>query len=327
MRSRTAYSGFSPKGSIRFFGADAIEEPWMPLRRRLAQLLFATGMLGLMATSPAHAVGADGDRDSDADTAGRYVPLRVASYNIHAGTGDDHVFDIQRTAEAIRALHADVVGLQEVDVHWGARSEWRDLASDLARSLGMRAYFAPIYSLDPAAEGRPRREYGVAVLSRFPVLSTENHEITRLSTQDPDPVPAPAPGFGEVVVRAHGVPVHVYSTHLDYRADPAIRRAQVADTRRIMAEDCDRRGRCPRQVLVGDFNAEPTATELAPLWERLTDAVPRDGGLTYPAKDPVKRIDYVAVSDGIRVRDAAVAETLASDHRPVVADLLVRRGR
>ncbi|MFI1964546.1 endonuclease/exonuclease/phosphatase family protein [Streptomyces pathocidini] len=290
----------------------------MPLRRRLAQLLLAAGMLGLTATPPAHA--GSGERDV------RYGPLRVASYNVHAGIGQDGAFDIQRTAEAIRALDADVVGLQELDVHWDQRSEWRNLANDLARSLGMRVYFAPIYSLDPATEGNPRREYGVAVLSRLPILSAGNHEITRLSTQVENPAPAPAPGFAEVVVRAHGVPVHVYTTHLDYRPDPAVRKAQVADTRRIMAEDCDRRGRCPHQVLTGDFNAAPDAPELAPLWERLADAGPAIGG-TYPADAPRQRIDYVTASKGIRVRTAAVPDTLASDHRPIVADLRVPLGR
>ncbi|MGP4000046.1 endonuclease/exonuclease/phosphatase family protein [Streptomyces sp. 8N706] len=294
----------------------------MPLRRRCAQLLLAAGMVALTPAPPAHTVPTDGGGGG-----GRYVPLRAATYNIAAGSGADHVFDPARTAEALRALQADVIGLQEVDVHWGSRSEWRDLAAELAGSLGMRVSFAPMYSLDPLAEGGPRREFGVAVLSRFPVVSFENHEITRLSTQVPDPVPAPAPGFAEVVVRAHGVRVHLYATHLDYRADPAVRQAQVADMRRIMAEDCDRHGRCPRQLLVGDLNATPGAAELAPLWGRLTDAVPAGGALTYPARQPVRQIDYVTVSAGIRVRHAAVAGTLASDHRPVVADLLVRRGR
>lgn len=118
--------------------------------------------------------------------------------------------------------------------------------------------------------------------------------------------------------------MHVYVTHLDYRADPSVRTAQVADTRRIMAEDAAPGRQKVRQILLGDFNATPAAPELAPLWGELTDSDP--GGPTYPAQDPVRRIDYVAVSkDSVRVRDAAVAETLASDHRPVVADLLLRR--
>ncbi|MFL6123893.1 endonuclease/exonuclease/phosphatase family protein, partial [Actinophytocola sp.] len=204
--------------------------------------------------------------------------------------------------------------LQEVDVHWAARSEFRDQAHALARLLRMRVFFAPIYDLDPLTPGQPRRQYGVAILSRFPLRRTENHEITRLSTQDPNPVPAPAPGFAEAVVVARGVAVHVYATHLDYRPDSAVRAAQVADMLRIMS-------RGPT-LLLGDFNAQPDAPELAPLWDRLTAA---PTGLTYPADVPAQRIDYVTFSRGIRARTATVPETLASDHRPVLAELAVAR--
>ncbi|WP_369149752.1 endonuclease/exonuclease/phosphatase family protein [Streptomyces sp. R17] len=248
------------------------------------------------------------------------VPLRVATYNIHAGAGEDQVFDLDRTADALRGLHADVIGLQEVDVHWGERSAFVDEARALAGKLRMRVFFAPIYDLDPAAEGGERRRYGVAVLSRHPVLHAENHEITRLSTQTPDPVPAPAPGFAEIVIRVKGVRTHVYSTHLDYRADPSIRAAQVADMLDVLADD-----RGPG-ILVGDFNAEPSAPELAPLWHTLRDAAP-DAGPTYPAVAPQKRIDLITVSHGITVTGARTHATAASDHRPVVADLrLPRRG-
>ncbi|WP_435232283.1 endonuclease/exonuclease/phosphatase family protein [Streptomyces althioticus] len=247
------------------------------------------------------------------------VPLRVATYNIHAGAGEDQVFDLDRTAAALRDLRADVIGLQEVDVRWGERSDFTDEARALAEKLRMRVFFAPIYDLDPAAEGAERRQYGVAVLSRHPVLHAENHEITRLSTQTSDPVPAPAPGFAEIVIRVKGVRTHVYSTHLDYRADPSIRAAQVDDMLGILADD-----RGP-SVLVGDFNAEPSAPELAPLWHTLRDAAP-DAGLTYPAIAPQKRIDLITVSDGITVTGARTHAADASDHRPVVADLRLPRG-
>ncbi|MER5363054.1 endonuclease/exonuclease/phosphatase family protein [Streptomyces sp. NPDC002785] len=285
----------------------------MSLRRRTVEVLIAASLLGAALAPCASAAGQ-----------GHAVPLRVATYNIHAGAGMDNVFDLDRQTAELRSLDADVIGLQEVDVHWGTRSEWRDLAGELAERLDMQVSFAPVYSLAPETPGAPRREFGVAVLSRYRIVSAENHEITRLSTQDPNPVPAPAPGFGEVVLGVKGLPVHVYVTHLDYRADPSVRTAQVADTRRIMAEDEAPGRQKVRQILLGDFNAAPTAPELAPLWEELTDIEP--GGPTYPAQDPVRRIDYVAVSkDSVRVRHAAVAETLASDHRPVVADLLLRR--
>ncbi|MEU6847554.1 endonuclease/exonuclease/phosphatase family protein [Streptomyces sp. NPDC046716] len=288
----------------------------MPRRSRsAARLVLSVAVLTLLGTAPAVAAERHGPPP---------VPLRIATYNIHAGAGADNVFDLDRQAAALRALHADVIGLQEVDVHWGARSQDLDVAGELARRLGMRVSFAPIYSLDPVTAGEPRREFGVAVLSRYPIRSAVNHEITRLSTQDPNPVPAPAPGFGEVTLKVRGVPVQVFVTHLDYRADPSVRVAQVADTRRIMAaERSSVRG--ARQVLLGDFNATPDAGELSPLWQELRDAGPV-GGVTYPADVPVKRIDYVAVGAGVDVRTASVpAEPAASDHRPVVAEVGLRR--
>lgn len=256
------------------------------------------------------------------------VKMRVATYNIAAGAGVGG-FDLDRTAAAIRETRADVVGLQEVDVHWSARSEWRDTATELARRLHMWVRFAPIYSLDPLTPGEPRREYGVAVLSRFPIVAFENHDITRLSTQDPNPVPEPAPGFGEAVVRARGALLHVYVTHLDYRPDPSVRAVQAQETVEIMGED----GRRASQLLLGDLNAEASAPELAPLWTRLVDGYGSVGappGLTYPATEPVKRIDFVCGANvGVHravVPDSALV-TQASDHRPVYADITVPRER
>jgi endonuclease/exonuclease/phosphatase family metal-dependent hydrolase len=243
------------------------------------------------------------------------VRLRVLSYNIHSGTGMDGELDLARTADAIRDTRADVVALQEVDVHWAARSDFRNQATDLARMLRVSVFFAPIYDLAPPAPGLPRRRYGVAVLSRFPLLLTENHEITRLSTQVPHAMPAPAPGFAEAVVLVRGEPVHVYCTHLDFRSDPAVRTTQVTDMIRIISGSRD------PQLLLGDFNATPGAPELAPLWTFLTDAAP--AGATFPANAPTERIDYVTVSSRVRVRSAAVPETLASDHRPVLAEVAV----
>jgi endonuclease/exonuclease/phosphatase family metal-dependent hydrolase len=71
------------------------------------------------------------------------------------------------------------------------------------------------------------------------------------------------------------------------------------------------------------MNASPNAPELQPLLHRLRDTWrdTSDAGYTYPADNPVKRIDYVLVTDAFRIRSARVVATLASDHRPVVADL------
>jgi endonuclease/exonuclease/phosphatase family metal-dependent hydrolase len=290
--------------------------------RAPARLMVGAVALALAVSMPA--VTARADDTGSTVPAGRMVDLRVATYNIAAGAGADGRFDVERQIEAMRALDADIIGLQEVDVTWHARSQWRDLATEIAAGLGMYVFFGPIYDLDPPAEGQPRRRFGNALLSRYPILQAENHWITRLSTQVPNPVPEPAPGFPEIVVNVRGALVHVYGTHLDFRGDPAVRHLQVADMLGIMAED---RGR--RQILLGDLNARPDAVELAPLWAHLADAWLVGGSgpeMTYPASAPDRRIDYVTVSARIAVRAARVPPTLASDHLPVVADLTVTRG-
>jgi endonuclease/exonuclease/phosphatase family metal-dependent hydrolase len=298
-----------------------------PTQARVALAAALVGSASVIVAVPVSGASAQGRPDT--------VTLRVASYNIHAGAGEDNVFDLERTAAQIAGLHADVVGLQEVDVHWGARSQWRDTLQELGSRLHMRVAFAPVYDLDPPAAGRPRRQYGVALLSRHPIVARENHEITRLSTQVAGSSPAQAPGFLEAVVQIGGARTHVYVTHLDYRGDPSVRRLQVADTRRILAQDPPGAA----QLLLGDLNAEPAAPELAPLWQSVRDvwahAPARFGtGLTYPAAAATKRIDYVTTSPDIAAVAVPVALTvpagdgqmpagMASDHRPVVATVRV----
>lgn len=237
------------------------------------------------------------------------------TYNIESGRGA-----LDGTVEAIRASAPDIAALQEVDVHWADRSRFADQAAILGERLGMEVRFARIYEITNADPARPVREFGVALLSRFRVVAWRNDTITRLSTQEPNPLPAPAPGLLEARLDVQGREIRVFDTHLDYRADPAVRRRQVADMLRyIGAADVP-------TLLLGDLNASPNASELVPLFERLTDAWPASAGpgFTYPADRPEKRIDYVLVSPQLRVRSATVPATDASDHRPVVVDLVLR---
>jgi endonuclease/exonuclease/phosphatase family metal-dependent hydrolase len=205
-----------------------------------------------------------------------------------------------------------------VDVHWGARSRFADQARWLAERLGMDARFAPIYRLPAADAAGPPREYGVALLSRFPVASFRNDTIMRLSTQDSTRGPAPAPGFLNATVRVGGQEIRVFNTHTDFRPDPAVRRAQVAGMLAIIGTPA------MPTLLLGDLNAPPTAPELRPLLERLRDAWPPDSGngFTYPASAPARRIDYVLASPHFRVVSARVLPDTASDHRGVVVDLV-----
>jgi endonuclease/exonuclease/phosphatase family metal-dependent hydrolase len=240
----------------------------------------------------------------------------VLSYNIHAGHGD-----LAGTAAAIEALAPDVVALQEVDVHWDARSGFADQASALGARLGMQVRFAPIYQLPGASAAHPARQFGVALLSRHPIVRWRNDTLTRLSTQPGTAAPVPMPGLLAAVVDVRGTAVRVLNTHLDYRADPRVRQRQVAElVAHLGADDAP-------TLLLGDLNAPPDAPELQPLLARLRDTWPAAAGPghTYPADVPAKRIDYVLASGHFRVRAASVPAITASDHRPVLVELVLDR--
>ncbi|MCP3026494.1 endonuclease/exonuclease/phosphatase family protein [Halobacillus sp. A5] len=254
---------------------------------------------------------------------GKSVDVRVMTYNIQAGMGADGQYDSDHIADIIKESQAEVVALQEVDVHWGARSQFENVVDRLADQLDMNYTFAPIYDNPPLEENGPRQQFGVAIMSKYPILKETNQEITRLSTQDASLEHKLTPGFAEAIINVQGSLIPFYSTHLDYRGDPHIREMQVDDMLQIFEEQPG------SKVLMGDMNASPEANELRPLLEKFTDVwntVNTTPGYTYPSLSPNNRIDHIYASDDIEVLDAHLIQSEASDHLPVIADLSVERG-
>jgi Metal-dependent hydrolase len=240
--------------------------------------------------------------------------LRVMTYNIEYGhEGLDSV------AKVIRDVHPDIVGLQEVDVHWSERSNFADQAALLAKGAGMEYRFARIYRISNTDSTKPPREFGVTLLSRYPITAFINHDITRHSTQDSTATPSQMPGLLDATLDIGGARVRVFNVHLDYRSDPAVRIQQVTELIRYVDADTS------ATILTGDLNAPPNSPEIQMLSEHLTDMWQdrADPGFTYPAKNPEKRIDYVMTSGRFRLNKAWVQQVFASDHRPVVADLVL----
>ncbi|HZM41099.1 MAG TPA: endonuclease/exonuclease/phosphatase family protein [Acidimicrobiales bacterium] len=237
-------------------------------------------------------------------------PLRVATFNIHHGVGLDNVLDLERIAATVESTGVEVVGLQEVDVHFGARSDFVDQANWLADRLGMYVVFGANLNLDPLSAGAPRRQYGTAILSEHRIRESTN-------TLLPRPEGGEQRGLLEAHIRVRGLPVTVYNTHLQH--DSQVERlAQIATIRDIIA------GVDESVVVLGDLNATPGSPEIANLTEDLVDSWVTAGvgdGFTYDAATPHARIDYVMSSGDVVARTAAVVTADASDHLPVVVDL------
>jgi len=251
------------------------------------------------------------------DASRRVQTIRVMTYNIHHGEDLEGELSLDRIADLMARHDVDVVALQEVDSHWAERSAFADQPRELAERSGMEVFFAPIYNRDPEPPREERRRYGLAVLSRLPILSKSNLELARETSEGEV---TRLPGFPAVTLEAGAGTLHVFNTHLDYRADPAMRRTQIAETLEVL-EDVN-----GPIILLGDLNAPPDAAELEPLLTRLHDAweMAGDGdGFTFPADAPDRRIDYILVSSDIRVDSIAVLHSTASDHQPVVAVLSI----
>jgi vancomycin resistance protein VanJ len=81
-------------------------------------------------------------------------------------------------------------------------------------------------------------------------------------------------------------------------------------------------------ILGGDFNSPPDAYACQVLSPPLRSAFTTAGagfGWTFPSSHPVLRIDHLFVSGEFEVQRSRVLPELASDHRPLVADLSWQR--
>ena len=228
--------------------------------------------------------------------------LRVMTFNIQSAA---HGLDA--VASLINEAQPDVVALQEVD-RFTTRSGGVDQVEALARLTGLpHARFFRTTSLHGG-------DYGLAVLSRYPVTSSG---WRGLPTNGAEPR-----GVGRAVVEAPSGAVSVYVTHLSnlpFRG--RLRVQQVRALLGFMAEG----GEGPA-LLCGDFNDDSRSPALQRVRDVLEDAFRRAGrgrDTTYPmGLLPESRLDYVFTTAGLRASDAWVVREVASDHFPVVVDVL-----
>jgi endonuclease/exonuclease/phosphatase family metal-dependent hydrolase len=265
----------------------------------------------LSQTAHSHADGPAGAGPSAETT------VTVTSFNIHHGQGSDGLLDLARTARVIRASGADIAGLQEVDRNFAGRSGWTDQPAELAELLGCHVAYGANIDLDPAAPGKPRAQFGNAVLSRYPIARWENTHLFRSPGEEQR-------GLLHAEVGMPGVLLHVYVTHL--AASSQTDRVQQAQQVVRLVNEND------PAVLLGDFNARPQTPEIGTLGAALTDtwATAPGAGPLAPHPDAwAARIDYIFTSQRLTARWTRFStdDPAASDHLPVVSLLAFGRPR
>jgi endonuclease/exonuclease/phosphatase family metal-dependent hydrolase len=234
------------------------------------------------------------------------LPIRVLSYNIRHGEGMDHQLNLERTAAAIRRLQPDFVGLQEVDLHTSRTSKVNQ-ANQLGAMLKMQSAFG---SFMPFQGGL----YGMAVLSRYPIVNVESLRL-------PDGN-EPRIALAVEALLPNGTTVLLVNVHFDWVEDDGFRFAQAT----MLAERLRKHG--GPFVLLGDFNDGPDSRTLA-LFDQIAQRTvkPANDRLTFSSTKPEKEIDFIfcAPKNAWRIgRVEVIREPAASDHRPVVAELVLQ---
>ncbi|MBC7976427.1 MAG: endonuclease/exonuclease/phosphatase family protein [Myxococcales bacterium] len=223
--------------------------------------------------------------------------------------------DVPATLDAIEAVNADVVLLQEVSAPW----------RDALRTRFAKQYPHHVFHVDARQAG------GLAVLSKLPI---ERDELW-----------APPPGTGawfpaeRLVVTTPFGPVQLLNVHLrpaldrgswvrGFMTTPDVRRAEIT-------AHWGRLDPALPTIVAGDFNEDPTGRAVDYLTTRGLARIPTSGPTTWhyqvtsrnKSVDLLKMdIDHVMIDGRLVASDAHVRAAGTSDHRPVVVTIGLKGG-
>lgn len=238
--------------------------------------------------------------------------LRIASYNLHKGlSAFNRRLVLHDIRQAMRSLAPDVIFLQEVQgehhrhahrfIDWPRRPQheflaWGELSAVYGRNASYKA-----------------GHHGNAVLSRFPVLAWENHDLTlhRFEQRGLLHCQLQLPGWD--------MPLHAFCVHLNLLARD--RRRQLD---RLIALVADTVGEHEPVVLAGDFNDwQQELTHRLWLELGMVEAFEIFHGrhaVSFPARMPMLALDRIYVR-GFKIESAAVLSGAPwaglSDHAPL----------
>ena len=239
--------------------------------------------------------------------------LRIVSWNVHKCVGGlDRRYDPERTASVLAAQDPDVLILQEVAQHgrWYKHERQIDRLADLL-DLGHRCYYVNVRF------GPRRGEYGNAILSRMPIIESENIDLTIAGKKARSALHAQI----RVPVSPNATrTLHTFNLHLGLGERE--RREQL---RLLLAHQRLTNIRQNTPVIVaGDFN-----DVLGNLGKRLLVPTgfrgPRRAPRTFPAWAPIRALDSMYVRGECELLSLTSARSkgarTASDHVPLIAEV------
>lgn len=236
------------------------------------------------------------------------MPITILSWNIWGGLHLPEILSYLDNAKP------DIIGLQEaIEEKDGSNN----LAQAIAEHLSYHCVFTRVHPVDadviyPGMQPR-RVTLCNAVLSRFPITSSKEHELSSEKTRKAI----------EAVVDLGGERLHVVSTHLihTHQQASAIQREQAEHLCKLLPRT--------RTVLMGDMNATPDSETISVLLQSFSNAdgdpYPKPTWSIYPQGCPTchpesvcERLDYLFATPDIDIQSFEIGDSRGSDHLPII---------
>lgn len=219
--------------------------------------------------------------------------MRLMSFNVRHCAGSDGVVDESKTADVILSNMPDVVAVQELD-SCNKRSSKYQIA-ELSRLTGMNGSYTRTIAYNGGS-------YGIGILSKEKPVKTQK---------------VPLPGKEARAMLVCEFKNFIFAcTHLCHQEQE--NRISSFEIISEYAKSCHK-----PFFIAGDFNAFPTSSEIE-LFKKDFTILSDVNQYTYPANNPNRCIDYIAVykasvkGKDVNLTDKAVInQPYVSDHRPI----------
>ena len=198
--------------------------------------------------------------------------LNIGSFNIANGANVHH--NMKYFGDDIKNLGLDIVGLQEVD-QFVPRSKKQDTVKLISEYSGL-PYYAFFKAIDLNGG-----EYGVAILSRYPIVDT--FYLKLYSGTNEQRV------IGGAKIDVNGTIINFFSTHLSFESK-SLRNRQFSQVASLV-EGLD------NFIITGDFNTSDFS-EYAPIKNAGMVNNSKHSIYTFPSTGPSSSIDNIVYSTG-----------------------------
>jgi endonuclease/exonuclease/phosphatase family metal-dependent hydrolase len=229
------------------------------------------------------------------------LSIRLMTWNIHGALGRNPRFDLERVVHLVQRHAPDIVALQEIDSR-RARAAHIDNPFDvLQQALGE-------HGVDARSVTTADGDYGQALISRWPMLNTEIHDLSY-------PEREPRRAICSDIQTPAG-PLRVIATHLGLSLRE--RRSQAIALLKMLGAVRH------TTVALGDFNDWFWAGSVRRSLARALPAFTRHA--TFPSTWPLFQLDriYLWPPPALVGSRTDLEARAISDHLPVIADIRIR---